>query len=100
MKISELIRGILDLIDQEQQQKPTASVEIKSTEPDIEELARIKQIAGLVGNSSYTTEPSEQYSDIDAVTSSGTDMNKSKNPADIRGEHPSMYPDWQARMRG
>lgn len=101
MKISEIIRGVLDLLDRAEQQEPTASVEIKTpvTASD-EELTRLKQVAGLTGSSTYTSEPNPQYAGMDAVTASGTDINKSKNPADIRTNAPSMYPDWQARMRG
>lgn len=101
MKISEIIRGVLDLLDRAEQQEPTASVEITTpVTAEDEELARLKQIAGLTGTSTYTTEPNEQYASMDAVTASGTDINRSKNPADIRTNAPSMYPDWQARMRG
>jgi hypothetical protein len=102
MKISEIIRGVLDLLDRaEQQEKPEMSVEINTpVTAEDEELARIKQIAGLTGSSTYTSESNPQYAGIDAVTASGTDINKSKNPADIRTNAASMYPDWQARMRG
>ena len=101
MKISEIIRGVLDLLDRAEQQEPEVSVRIQTpVSAEDEELTRLKQIAGLTGTSTYTTEPNEQYADIDAVTASGTDINKSKNPADIRSNSISMYPDWQARMRG
>jgi hypothetical protein len=37
------------------------------------------------------------YADIDSVTkNAGGGVNGPKHPADIRGEHPSMYPAYQA----
>jgi len=101
MKISEIIRAVLDLIDSAEKKEPEVAVKIETpvTASD-EELTRLKQIAGLTGTSTYTSEPNPQYAGIDAVTASGTDINKSKNPADIRTNAPSMYPDWQARKGG
>jgi len=39
----------------------------------------------------YSNSPNEEYGDVDAVTFSGDDMHKSKNPKDIRVKDPSGY---------
>ena len=113
MNISDIIRGLLTKLDTIQQPEPAATIVI-TQEPegelsplsmaggsdDDEELARMKQIAGLlpVGTETeYANEPQEMYADIDAVTvDAGGGMQAPKHPADIRGEHPSMYPAYQA----
>jgi hypothetical protein len=102
MKITDIIRSVLDIVDraeETQQREPQMSVTIaKQAEPD--ELIRIKQIAGLMddGNKQYTNSPNEKVADIDAVTVGGTDLNRSKNPSDIRVQHPSAYPGHQHRV--
>lgn len=111
MKINDIIRSVLDLIDQHEEsdavvpavanpEEPTIVVDIQKTSNDDEEIARMKQIAGLLtaGPAEYANEPQESYADVDAVTASGTDLNKSKNPADIRTNAPSMFP--AAQWRG
>ena len=92
MRVSEIIRQVLDVIDQ---------VEAQSAEQPVEDLGysdkdikRFRQIAGLTTDKQYSTEPNEQYMDIDAVTvDAGSDSwQGTKHPADIKGEHPSLYP--------
>ena len=92
MRVSEIIRTILDVIDQAEQQQSEQPVEqLGYTENDIK---RFQQIAGLKGPGEYTTTPNEQYAGIEAVTNqAGADgWQGTKDPADIRGEHPSLYP--------
>lgn len=92
MRVSEIIRQVLDVIDQAEAQQVEQPVEeLGYTDQDIK---RFRQIAGLTGNSSYSTEPNEQYMDVDAVTvDAGADQwQGTKHPADIKGEHPSLYP--------
>ena len=102
MKIIDIIRQVLDLIDQAEPEKeqPTMTVDIVAPVDQEDELARIKQIAGLrsVMPTEYANEPQEAVADIDAVTGTGTDLMKSKHPADIRTNAPSMYP--AAQWRG
>jgi hypothetical protein len=92
MRVSEIIRQVLDVIDQ---------VEAQSAEQPVEDMGysdkdikRFRQIAGLTTDKQYSTEPNEQYMDIDAVTvDAGSDSwQGTKHPADIKGEHPSLYP--------
>lgn len=94
MKITELIRGILDVIDAEEANTsgPTANVSITAQDDDIN---RIKQIAGLISDeeTTYANEPVVKIADISAVTTNaGGGMNGPKDPADIRGSTQAMYP--------
>jgi hypothetical protein len=92
MRVSEIIRQVLDVIDQVEAQAAEQPVEdMGYSEQDIK---RFRQIAGLTTDKQYNTEPNEQYMDIDAVTvDAGADSwQGTKDPADIKGEHPSLYP--------
>jgi hypothetical protein len=92
MRVSEIIRQVLDVIDQAEAQQAEQPVEeLGYTDKDIK---RFRQIAGLTTDKQYGTKPNEQYMDIDAVTQdAGADSwQGTKDPADIRGEHPSLYP--------
>jgi hypothetical protein len=100
MRINDIIRSVLDIIDQ---------VDTDADQPndtpagyDNDDLARFKQIAGIAGDtgemSVLANSPNEEYADIDAVTTNaGGGVNGPKHPADIRGDHPSMYPASQWR---
>jgi hypothetical protein len=95
MKITELIRDILDVIDGVERAQPDDSVEEKGYKDS--DIKRFKQIVDLADESrpeGYSTRPNEQYADIDSVTQdAGADSwQGTKHPADIRGEHPSLYP--------
>jgi hypothetical protein len=94
MRATEIIRSVLDIIDGRDSQQPDDSVEeVAYTDNDIK---RFRQIVDLATDqdSGYSTQPNEQYADIDAVTQdAGADSwQGTKHPADIRGEHPSLYP--------
>ena len=93
MRVSEIIRQVLDIITTAEEQQAEQPVEdMGDTERDIK---RFREIAGLVsGDKQYSTEPKEEYMDVDAVTvDAGSDSwQGTKHPADIRGEHPSLYP--------
>ena len=92
MRVSEIIRQVLDVIDQAEAQQAEQPVEdMGYSEKDIK---RFRQIAGLTTDKQYSTEPNEQYMDVNAVTvDAGADQwQGTKDPADIRGEHPSLYP--------
>lgn len=98
MQIAEIIRAFLDTLDKiDPEQCVPDDQPIGYTDADI---PRLKQIAGLVPNgemSVLANEPNPQYADVDAVIASGDDMHKSKHPADIRTNAPSMYPGAQWR---
>lgn len=95
MRIAELLRGILDAIEQEQDSQPSMSVTMTQSVAD-EDMRRFQQIADLIPQQNtdlVVNRPQEQYADIEAVTSAaGGGMQTPKHPADIRGEQPSIYP--------
>jgi hypothetical protein len=73
----------------------------KQGEPAEEEFApddirRFRQIVDLADQgeqTEYSNTPKEEYAGLDAVTTkAGGGMQAPKDPADIRGEHPSLYP--------
>lgn len=115
MRATEIIRGILDVIDQaEARSNPEGlgmAVKITKVSPEIEdmplsqgaeEINRFKQIVDLLPDdgemSPLSNSPNPKIADIDAITKqSGDDMHKSKNPADIRSNATSMYPFHQHR---
>ena len=92
MRVSEIIRQVLDVIDQAESQAAEQPVEDMGYSED--DVKRFKQIAGLKTPGEYSTQPNEQYMDLDAVTvDAGSDSwQGTKDPADIKGEHPSLYP--------
>ena len=117
MNINDIIRGLLIKLDaiQQPEPEPTATIVI-AQEPkgelsplsvaggseDDEELARMKQIAGLLPvdvETEYANEPQEMYADVDAVTKdAGGGWMAPKHPSDIRVQHPSAYPEHQHKV--
>lgn len=96
MRATEIIRNILDIIDdietQEQSSGPEAEVTITAHGDDIN---RFKQIVDLADSEpeGYANQPDEKVADIAAVTTAaGGGMNGPKHPADIRGSTMAMYP--------
>lgn len=99
MRTTDLIRAILDLIDQIQQQPEATSVPVSAASDDIR---RFQQIAGLQDTQPkcLANEPAEAYAPVAAVTvAAGGGANAPKNPADIRSDSVSMYPNFQARTK-
>jgi hypothetical protein len=109
MRVTDIIRGILDLAAQEvaqEQELQVAAIDVAiSTEPKSEPqgtdlLSIMKQLAGVSDDSpQYANEPDEQVSAMTAAFPAGDDMHSRKNPADIRTNAPSMYPGFQAGGR-
>lgn len=101
MRATDIIRQVLNMIDAidtnaaqgaPHEEPKEISVEIEAGTED--ELARMKQIAGLMGASEteYSNQPQERIAGIEAVTTdAGGGVNGPKHPADIRGEHPRLY---------
>jgi len=111
MRAADIIRGVLDMLDNADRPihaqgtivlGPKPDSEVEQQDPvDDSELVRMKQIAGLLDNDppgQYENEPNEKYAGVDSVISGGDDVHKEKNPADIRTNAPSMFPGFQARM--
>lgn len=103
MRATDIIRQVLNMIDAidtnaaqgAMHAEPEGiSVEIEAGEPD--ELARMKQIAGLASNdeTQYSNQPQERIAGIESVTTdAGGGVNGPKNPRDLRGNSFPIYPE-------
>jgi hypothetical protein len=99
MKITDIIRSVLDIIDTaEAPTEPAVAVAIK-LEPQ-EQIADMQRLAGILelDDGEYANAPTEVVAPVTAAFPAGDDVHHSKNPADIRTNAPSMYPGYQARM--
>lgn len=92
MKVSEIIRNILDIIDGADQSKeiPQSQVDDISQEDFYnDEVRRFRQIVDLADSgepTEYSNTPKEEYAGVDAVTTAaGGGPNKPKHIDDIRG---------------
>lgn len=92
MRATDIIRGVLDLIDQVE----CAKQEVQS-QPVIGSFAEI--FANLSAEKQgYDNSPDPQVQGISSVTTdAGGGWNGPKNPADIRADSVSMYPNHQHR---
>jgi hypothetical protein len=99
MKITDIIRGVLDVIDraEEPEQEPAVAVAIE-VEPQ-EQIMDMQRLAGILGveEPEFANEPNTIVAPVGAAFPAGDDVHYSKNPADIRADSISMFPDWQAR---
>lgn len=77
MRASEIIRDILNFIDQ-------VNTTVDGEESDTQE---------------YANTPHEVTQPVATILAQGTDVNHPKNPADIRTNAPSMYPNHQAEKK-
>ena len=60
---------------------------------DIRRFRQIVDLADKGQQTEYTNTPKEEYAAMDSVTTAaGGGMQTPKHLADIRGEHPSLYP--------
>jgi len=96
MRVTEIIRGILDIIDQIETQQPDDSVEERGYEE--KDAKRFQQIADVVDDgepTQYENTPNEEYADVSAVThDAGADgWQGTKEPEDIRGTTTRIYGD-------
>ena len=96
MKATDIIRSILDLIDNIDDPQPVATAEIIASAPAAD-MNHFKQIIDLVSQGGqYSTVPDEHYADIDSVTvDAGGGVNGPKHPHDIRVKDPSAYPEYK-----
>ena len=106
MRATEIIRGVLDLIDrlecEQPVQEPVVAV-IEPVEGPIQtgvDQNRFKQIFDILSAEQaqmYDNSPNEVVAGIESVTTNaGGGWNGPKNPADVRTNAPSMYPGFQA----
>ena len=95
MRATEIIRGVLDIIDGRASAQPDDTVEDAAyTDNDLKRFRQIVDLAAGPDHQEYSNQPNEQYADIDSVTvDAGADsMNGTKHPADLRAAHPNLYP--------
>ena len=92
MRTTDIIRSVLDLIDQVEVKQDT-STEI-SNEP-VEQSSRFKQIYAMMSNrgqGDYSNTPNEVVAPVSAVTTdAGGGVNGPKHPDDIRVKDPRGY---------
>jgi hypothetical protein len=98
MRVQEIIRGILDMIDHAENATDIAQPDESTPNEQFydDDVRRFRQIVDLADNgepTEYSNTPREEYADLDSVTTAaGGGMQTPKHPADIRGEQPSIYP--------
>jgi hypothetical protein len=92
MRTTDIIRSVLDLIDQVEVKQDT-SIEIPNESG--EQTSRFKQIFAMLSNrgqGEYSNTPNEIVADVDAVTTlAGGGLNGPKHPADIRVKDPRGF---------
>jgi hypothetical protein len=106
MKATDIIRGVLDLIDQvecAQEPEVVAAPVIDTIQTGVD-TNRFKQIFDILSAERaqmYDNSPAEVVAGIESVTTdAGGGWNGPKNPADIRANSVSMYPNYQAENKG
>ena len=97
MRATDIIRGVLDLIDQvedNEDQPPTATIEIEPEQGEAE-ASRFKQIFAMLSNPSHGplgNSPNEVVADIHSVTDhAGGGVNGPRHPDDIRIKDPRGF---------
>jgi len=97
MRATDIIRNVLDLIDQvddKQGQQPTATIEIEPEQGE-PEASRFKQIFAMLSNPSHGplgNSPNEVVADIHSVTDhAGGGVNGPKHVDDIRIKDPRGF---------
>lgn len=93
MRATDIVRSILDLLDNIENEKSDVDVDINN-EPG-EQTSRFKQIFAMLDNptdSDYSNTPNEIVSSVDSVTTdAGGGVNGSNHPDDIRVKDPRGY---------
>ena len=102
MRATEIIRGVLDLIDQlecAQQSEPEVVAIAATVDEPVQtgvDSNRFKQIFDILSSQKaqmYDNSPAEVTAGIESVTThAGGGWNGPKNPADIRADSVAMYP--------
>ena len=99
MKITDIIRSVLDIIDTAENPDPVVTAVAIETDPEQEQRDMLR-LAGILDcdDAEYANTPTEVVAPVTAAFPAGDDVHHSKNPADIRTNAPSMFPGYQARM--
>ena len=105
MRATDIIRAVIDIIDAEQRQPEITIIKTPDHKPEDAEQERkqnqIKDLkpTALDNQGDYANSPAERISDVDSVTKdAGGGMQGPKHPADIRGEHPSLFSDYLRKL--
>jgi len=92
MRATDIIRSVLDLIDQVEVKQDTP---IELPDEPGEQTSRFKQIYAMMSNrgqGEYSNTPNEVVAPVSAVTTdAGGGVNGPKHPADIRVKDPGGY---------
>jgi hypothetical protein len=101
MRATDIIRGLLDLIDQVDSNARPESCSDSENVAHIQtgvDTNRFKQIFDLLSSEYdqlYNNSPAEAVAGIESVTTNaGGGWNGPKNPADIRSDSVSIYPSY------
>lgn len=99
MRVNDIIRSVLDIIDTAESPGPVVTAVAIETDPAQEQRDMLR-LAGILDcdDGEYANAPTEVVAPVTAAFPAGDDVHYSKNPADIRTNAPSMYPGYQARM--
>jgi len=98
MRATDVIRGVLDLIDQIDCGTHQGSNEIIQTGVDTNRFKQIFDLLSQEQDQMYNNSPAEKIASIDAVTvNAGGGWNGPKNPADHRSDSVSLFPAHQHR---
>jgi len=98
MRATDIIRSLLDLIDQVDEKKQedsiTGEIEVQRVGGD-DDASRFRQIFSLLDKGEVlptSNTPNEKYATVDAVTTlAGGGVNGPKHPADIRVKDPRGF---------
>jgi hypothetical protein len=98
MRVQEIIRSILDMIDSAEKTEniPRPDVGVPDEQFYDDDVRRFRQIVDLADSgetTEYSNTPKEEYASIEAVTTAaGGGVNGPKHSADIKTSTQSMYP--------
>lgn len=104
MRAADIIRDLLDIIEKiDGESTPSTPASANATVVTGVDQNRFKQIVDLLSQQRqmYANSPAEVVASVDSVTvHAGGGVNGPKNPADIRADSFSMYPNYQAENKG
>lgn len=86
MKATEFIRGLLDLIDQAQDE---------TVSDPVQDYADEVVIIDPIEDEGLSNSPDTLIVPTDTILSMGNDLNKPKHPSDLRADSFSLYPNTQ-----
>ena len=101
MRATDIIRGVLDLIDQIDCGNSSTNDDPIVTGVDSNRFKHIFDLLSQEHEQMYNNSPAEKIASIDSVTvDAGGGWNGPKNPADMRSNTVSLFPGYQAEDKG